>query len=463
MEQFSMEQFSCLTADKRIGIMKQNLRGAYQNVNLLRASFCRGVAGLIFAGLASMTARAEERSSGANEIRILQIQGSAEIMPGGARTWVLTQTNQVLHPGDKLRTGNNSRVTLRWSDQSVVPFGALTEIEVVSPDKSDSLPGLSVVKGILSFFHRDKPGRIRILTRGATASVEGTELVMKVTEENGSERVTLAVIDGKVQLSNAHGKLSLTNNEQGIVEPGQAPTRAPGFIANNLLQWCFYYPGVLDLNDVSLSAEETQALKASLDAYRAGDLLSALANYPASRQPVSDAERIYHAALLLAVGQVEQTETELAMQTDRLAESLRILIAAVKRSPRPSTRSPQLATELLAASYYEQSRATGEESLKAALDLARRAATVSPQFGFAWERVAELEFGFGRADKASQALDKSLELSPRNAQVLALKGFLLAARNKIGEATKWFDRAIATDAALGNAWLARGSVHRQRR
>ena len=54
-----------------------------------------------------------------------------------------------------------------------------------------------------------------------------------------------------------------------------------------------------------------------------------------------------------------------------------------------------LSTEFLAASYYAQSRAGREDSLKTALHLARQAATNSPRFGFAWARVAELEFSFG--------------------------------------------------------------------
>ena len=58
--------------------------------------------------------------------------------------------------------------------------------------------------------------------------------------------------------------------------------------------------------------------------------------------------------------------------------------------------------------------------------------------------------------RALDALDKSLALAPRNAQALALKGFLLAAQNHIGDAIGWFDRALAVDSALGNAWLGRG-------
>ena len=84
----------------------------------------------------------------------MELQGTAEISPAGAVTWVFTQTNQVLHPNDKLRVGRNSRVTLRWSDQSVVSFGALTEIEVQSPHTPGALSGLKLIKGLLSFCQR---------------------------------------------------------------------------------------------------------------------------------------------------------------------------------------------------------------------------------------------------------------------------------------------------------------------
>ncbi|MCL4788435.1 MAG: FecR domain-containing protein [Verrucomicrobia bacterium] len=415
------------------------------------------VAALAFA----RSAWAGERLADSAEIRVLDLQGTVEVLPAGARNWYLTQTNQVLHAGDRLRTGDKSRVTLRWSDQSVVPFGPLSELEILPPDKAGSLSGLSLVRGILSFFHRDQPGRIRVLTRGATASVEGTEFVLEVREAGGQERVTLSVIDGRVDFRNAQGGLLLTNAQQAVAEPGQAPLRTAGFIANNVLQWVFYYPGVLDLEDLSLSPAKTEVLQASLVAYRAGDLLAALAKYPTGRIAVSTDERIYHAALLLAVGAVAECEAELAAlpadaESARLADALRTLIAAVKRQPKPGTRQVELGTELLAASYYEQSLAMGDDSLRSALELARQATEVSPQFGFAWARVAELEFSFGRTAAAERALDTALEISPRNAQALALKGFMLAVRNQTREAIAWFDRAIAVDGALGNAWLGRG-------
>ncbi len=94
--------------------------------------------------------------------------------------------------------------------------------------------------------------------------------------------------------------------------------------------------------------------------------------------------------------------------------------------------------------------------MEAALKLTRQAVTVAPDFGYAWERVSELEFSFGHVREALVALDKSLVLTPRSAQALALKGFLLAAQNQTREAIVWFNRALAADSALGNAWLGRG-------
>ena len=416
----------------------------------------------MIAGFAGCALFAQPANAGraTNEIRIVELQGTVEISPAGARTWVLTQTNQVLYPFDRLRTGPNSRVALHWADESVVPFGPSTELEVLPPHAQDAEAGLHLIRGVLSFFHRDKPGRIRVITRGAVAGIEGTEFVLAVDD---SDRTTLSVIDGKVRFGNEQATLVLTNGEGAVADPGKAPARVAGFIANNVLQWCFYYPAVLDPADLQLADDEQRALADSLNAYRSGDLLAALARYPSGRQPGSDDERAYYAALLLSVGEVAKAEDVLgsisagdaSSRPQHLAAALRELIAAVKRQE-ISAPTPQLTTEFLAKSYYEQSRAERDVSLARALLSARHAAANSPQFGFAWERVAELEFSFGHTEAAADALEKSLALAPRNAQALALKGFLLTAKNKTRQAIGWFDRALEADSALGNAWLGRG-------
>jgi Tfp pilus assembly protein PilF len=393
------------------------------------------------------------------KVYLVEIQGQVEISHGKNSVWVAARPNESLQPSDRLRTGDNSRVALRWSDQSIVPIGASSELEVLPPTGTDDQCGLHLLNGIISFFHRDKPGHIRVITDGAVAGVEGTEFVMMV---DNARDTTLSVLDGKVSFGNEQATLLVTNGQQAVAGPGHQPHRTAGFMANNLLQWCFYYPAVIDPDDLELTAAEQNDLSVSLGEYRAGDVLAALADYPSNRVSLSDHERIYQAALLLSVGQVDKTESALAHiqnnsgRSEQLSAALRELIAAVKRQPNAGLAGARLTSEQMAASYFQQSLAIRETSLERALALARQATTNSPNFGFAWERVAELEFNFGRLTPALSDLEKSLALAPRNAQALALKGFILSAENRNHEAIDWFDRAIAADGALGNAWLGRG-------
>jgi tetratricopeptide (TPR) repeat protein len=398
----------------------------------------------------------------AGEILLVQVQGTVEVMPAREARWLAVSGTNALRLGDRIRSGPQSRGAIRWADKSVVSFGPGAEFEISDSARIGANGGVQLVRGVFSFFHRDRRGQIPALTRGSAAGTDGTEFVMNVEVVNGVEQTTLAVIDGTVRLTNHLGTLVLTNGQQGFATPGEAPRLVAGFVANNILQWAFYYPAVIDLREVPLSDEETRQLAASIDAYRAGDLLAALAAYPAGRTPASGPEKIFRAALLLSVGEVAPAGQIIGTlqpgvaQTDRLGTVLRQLISAVRRDAVAPAATPQLASEQLAASYLEQSRALGDATLRRALALARQAAKDSPQFAFAWARVAELEFSFGRRDEAMAALDRALELAPRHAQALALKGFVTAAQNDTRGALEWFNRAIATDAALGNAWLGRG-------
>src|SRR5258708_26395382 len=99
----------------------------------------------------------------------------------------------------------------------------------------------------------------------------------------------------------------------------------------------------------------------------------------------------------------------------------------------------QLSTRLLAESYWQQSLT----NLPAAREAARQATQISPNFSFVWARLAELEFGFGRTHAAREAVERSLQLAPRNAQAHALQGFVLAAANRLDDALGAFEQAIA--------------------
>lgn len=253
-----------------------------------------------------------------------------------------------------------------------------------------------------------------------------------------------------------------------MASAGKPPTKTAVITtsAADTVQWCLYYPAILNLDELHLEAGTRQALDESLAAYRTGDLPAALSKHPLDREPQSDEERVYRAALLLTIGAVSKSEKLIQSLSPRrasvgvsvkdLGDSLKTLVAAIKfqktGTPGPSGFNTNSASAWLAESYFQQSQFLQQP----ALDAARRATGIAPDFAFAWARVAELEFGLGRIRAAKSALDRSLSLAPRNAQAFALRGFLLAALSREDEARRSFDAAIVADGALGNAWLGRG-------
>lgn len=395
------------------------------------------------------------------------MEGTVQTARARTVDWHTAVTNQALAPLDRLRTREQSRAALRLRDRSLFRIGELSELTVEAPDDSQSSTAVNMLRGVLMFFHRGNPRDFQFRTGTVSAAIRGTEFQVDVAD-NG--RTLLTLFDGEVELSNPQGALRLVSGEQALVDPGQAPVKTAVIVTrNDLIQWCLYYPGVLDADELNLTPTEETALQPSLAAYRSGDLLRALALVPAGFQPSSDSTRVYLAAVFLSVGKVDAATALLdsippdaAENTDkppapRLAGALQRLILVVKNSPKLreielTSREPKCATLRLAESYQHQARA----NLTDALSSAREATTLSPNFAFAWARVAELEFSFGRRREAQAALTRSLELAPRNTQAAALRGFLLAAEDRIPAALDAFNTAIALDGALGNAWLGRG-------
>jgi len=383
--------------------------------------------------------------------QLLSVEGRVEVAPKGSATWAPGATNQLLQNGDRIRTGVRSRATIQLSDRSVLRLNELTTLEIRPPQSASASAGFELKSGASYFFNRERPGSVEFRTPLASGAIRGTEFNLLVAE-NGRTEVTL--LDGLVDLSNDLGTANLLSGEQGVVEPGQPPRKTAMLDARSIIQWVLYYPAVIDVDEVGLSGAEQATLGDSITAYRLGDLLAAEEKYPASRQPGSDQERIYRAATLLAVGQVAQATQLLRNATFPLSDALRSIVDTVKGSPVSPGKSLHLASEWMAASYAWQAQSKLDEALAAAKNAAKKA----PQFGFAWARVAELEFGFGHPDEARLALEKCLALSPRNAQAHALQGFIAAAKGDYAAAEKSFNDAITLDPALANGWLGRGLV-----
>ena len=399
---------------------------------------------LVFLLIASRLVAANEQTGIERSVLLAKKNRVESAGPAPANAWNEARVGLELAIHDRLRTGDLSQASVRLTNLSVLHIDELTTIEILAPrGPAANKPVLDLKAGQIYFFSRDKPREIELQTPVATGALRGTEFNLFV---GAGGRTVLTMLDGEVQLSNRFGQVVVTTGEQGLVEPGRAPTKTAVINAMNIIQWCLYYPGVVDADAFHLGP----AIAPSLNAYRDGDLLRALQVYPLGRSPANADERTYLASLLLAVGRVPEAE-RLISGGGAKARALRQLIAAVKFNEY-SRRTPDSATEWLAESYYRQSR----NDLAGALVAAQTATNLAPNFGFAWVRVANLEFSFGRVREAAKALEKGRALSPRNAQAAALAGYFASAENHVAEAAEHFDEALAIDGFLGNAWLGRG-------
>ena len=367
---------------------------------------------------------------------------------------IRVQPNVPLYLQDTIRTDTNSTaVVLVRRNHRLVRLWELTTLRI-EPSDDDPRPWLSLLRGALYLFSREKSNEVRIRTPHATGAPFGTEFLIMVE----SNQTMLAMFDGTAVFSNAWGSSVLESGELGVARTGAAPIKT-SLEATNLIQWWLYYPTVLDTDEVLFTPEELRSLAPSIETYRSGNLRKALLaypGYPSPPEPATDPMRLYLAALYLGAGHVDKAQALLAKLDvpSSQAASLRWLIDAVQGNIMKPPRVNTSASEWLGLSYYHQAR----HELKEALIAATNALARSPQFGAAWLRVAELEFGFGHTRKATAALTNALTLAPEIAQAHALGGFLFAAENRLGDAQKAFEKAIQIDPSLGNAWLGLGLV-----
>lgn len=411
-----------------------------------------------------------------NTVSVLLTNGTVEVSRSTPPSWMpasVAGPQNVLFPGHRLRTGDRSRAAVQLADRTIKQMGPRSLLTVLEPKTGSSRVGL--LQGVFHFFHRDDPGSVEAETPSVSMVIRGTEFHVEVRQDGTT---LLQLFDGTVSLENAAGTLQLQGREGAVIRPGQRPERAPALFATQVIQWALYYPAIVPVEELTLPDDRKSALQASLDAYSRGDLIQALASYPAVPNPSGNGERLYLAGLLLSVGEVNGAVAELNGLTSpsdedtRMANAIRQLIAVTQSnvastnlpSASTSTASPMLAAEWLVESYRLQSlgytpRQHGTNGLADALSAARKATEIQPAFGFAWIRRAELEFSTAARDEAFVSLQRGLAISPRNAQGVALRGFVAASENRTPTALVAFDQAIELDPHLAFAWLGRGLSH----
>jgi len=364
-----------------------------------------------------------------------------------------------------LRTLEESWAVMRISGQSQLKMHELTRLEIVRRSTATNAPMIYLREGRIRATDRGGSFVVPIKAPGGNGTPKGTEFEVSVDAQTGMTMFNM--FDGEVEITNEVSRLFVKSGEQGIAEPGK-PIRKEPLQGKNIVQWWIYYPAVLDVNELPFTPAARTNLAASLTAYHSGSLVQALERFPGYPQRQAggtDTERAYLASLLLSVGAVDKAQRHLALADSNAPpiRAIQIMINAVtqdfssnkdSKAHGPKRFDPSessTASESLALSYRYQA----EHNLKAALDAARDSVRRSPNFGFGWARVAELEFSFGHISAAARDVKYALELTASNAPARTVNGFLLAAENHVKEAINQFDEAILLDPALGDAWLGR--------
>ncbi|NNJ94701.1 MAG: TonB-dependent receptor, partial [Halobacteria archaeon] len=350
--------------------------------------------------------------------RLASLEGQVEVQSSRASAWQPATLNQSLCQGDTVRAGARSRATVALVNQAVLRIDEntamrLDNISGVAEERSV----LSLLKGAFQSFSR-KPRGFEVSTPYLNGSIEGTEFVFRVTDDEA----ILTVFEGIVLASNAQGSASVSGGEAVAAKAGQAPQARTVVRPRDAAQWSLYYPPIL--------------------ATGGGQGVS-----PALRQAADD----------LSVGRVDEARSgvEQAIAAGGadagLAYALRAVINVVQNQPDQAladagqgvSLSPDSTAAKIALSYAQQAKYRISE----ARDSLQQAVAQQPENALAHARLAELQLMLGERAQASASAQQAVALAPNLGRTQITLGFSALAEFRNEAARAAFEKAIALDSA----------------
>ncbi len=310
---------------------------------------------------------------------IISMWGRVEVsrVPG---IWDTASTNgmsALLRAEDEVRTHLASGAEIHIASAAGLSFGRQV---CLGPFSRVKIPAgaepMGLSEGIFHFFSRSSAQFWSWATEKVYGSVHGTDFIVEIGPGGA---LLIRVAEGSVFATNRlnpDNVLHLGDQEAGEYDPASGVLRPLPYVdlrIQGLAQTFLYYPGVIHLPELEMSPPLAQELAASLAAYAAGDLGGALEYYSRDHHPGVNADKLYLAGLLLPADSARKAQSLLDdlspsepgfPEHARIREALRQLLAAGRVEEHRRMQRPELATEWLAESYYQQSRAGANEQLR---------------------------------------------------------------------------------------------------
>lgn len=359
--------------------------------------------------------------------KVFSLKGVVEVRSGGdAGSWVVVEKGTLLHDGDEVRTAKGARVGLKFNEGKLLRLRENTYLKVQAPTDEAQNGKVDLVTGVIHLFSREKGGSPAVDTRDVSAAIRGTEVVFEKTDND----TKVVVLEGNVELANAHGQVELGKGEQGKATENSAPTKSIIVNPEKEVQWALYYP-LLDNADAGVAGQKPSAL-GRIDT-------------------------------MIAAGEVSSAEKELDVITDAsLSDEVlvrRAIVAVIQNQQEAALRHIEgvhsyTSKSALARSYVHQSL----RQLELAKEWALKSVHLDPHNGLAWARLAELELGFGNLKESQDYATKAISLSSQNSYVHSVMGFVNLTQGEIEEARSSFERAVNLDSEDGTPRMGLGLV-----
>ncbi|MDD2715160.1 MAG: FecR family protein [Candidatus Wallbacteria bacterium] len=140
--------------------------------------------------------------------RIFFIEGLVSVKEKDGTAWDTAEVGQTLAPGDSLKTGEDSRATVKLANSSVCRIKELTEF-LIPPDRNteEKCSVIEIITGILWAKAKKTEDSLTINTPNSVCGVRGTEFTVDAMDEDATE---INVLDGEVEVKSKDPKFSAT-------------------------------------------------------------------------------------------------------------------------------------------------------------------------------------------------------------------------------------------------------------